>query len=225
VILKNAATAVRVVSIAEPIGHSCRSPRKPQQDRPADAAPDRSSSASARCGGRRRRRCRWARGPATCHRRRSPPRPHRSPGSARNRCAARPGKAAAHPAARRTSSTFPYKRPSSSLRTRSTQPFSATRRRSLLPLPPLRVSVPNAVGEQPIQIGKVRFAVDEEAQAFAIVLARPLAVPRLSSGRRSSFGVLLDDGRQRWAAAESVPSPLQRPFAYCMRGARTMAKP
>jgi hypothetical protein len=52
---------------------------------------------------------------------------------------------------------------------------------SLLPLPPLRVGIPNAVGEQPIQIGKVWCAVDEEAQAFAIFLARPLASPRLPS--------------------------------------------
>jgi len=57
--------------------------------------------------------------------------------------------------------------------------FSATCRRLLLPLPTSRVGIPNAVGEQPIQIGKVCIAVDEEAQAFAIFLARPLAVPRL----------------------------------------------
>jgi hypothetical protein len=37
------------------IGHGYRSPSKP--DRPADAAPDRSSGASTRFGGRRRRRC------------------------------------------------------------------------------------------------------------------------------------------------------------------------
>ena len=57
--------------------------------------------------------------------------------------------------------------------------FSATCRRLLLPLPTSRVGIPKAVGEQAIQIGKVCIAVDEEAQAFAIFLARPLAVPRL----------------------------------------------
>ena len=35
------------------------------------------------------------------------------------------------------------------------------------------------IGEQAIQVGKVRVAVDEEVQALAIVLTRPLAVPRL----------------------------------------------
>jgi hypothetical protein len=39
--------------------------------------------------------------------------------------------------------------------------------------------VSDAIGEQPIQIGKVWIPVDEEVQAFAIVLARPPAVPRL----------------------------------------------
>jgi hypothetical protein len=56
---------------------------------------------------------------------------------------------------------------------------SATCRRLLLPLPTSGVGIPDAIGEQPIQIGKVCIAVDEEVQAFAIVLARPLAVPRL----------------------------------------------
>ena len=41
------------------------------------------------------------------------------------------------------------------------------------------VGIPNAIGEQPIQIGKVWIAVDEDVQPFAIVLARPLAIPRL----------------------------------------------
>jgi hypothetical protein len=49
------------------------------------------------------------------------------------------------------------------------------------PLPPLRVGIPNAVGEQPIQIGKIWIAVVEEIQAFAIFFARPLASPRLPS--------------------------------------------
>jgi hypothetical protein len=40
------------------------------------------------------------------------------------------------------------------------------------------VGIPNAVGEQPIQIGKVGIAVDEEIQPFAILLARPLAIPQ-----------------------------------------------
>jgi hypothetical protein len=31
------------------------------------------------------------------------------------------------------------------------------------------------------RIGKVRITVDEEAQAFAIIFARPLAIPRLPS--------------------------------------------
>ena len=53
--------------------------------------------------------------------------------------------------------------------------------RLLLPFPSLRVGVPNAVGEQSIQIGKVRITVDVEAQAFAIILARPLAGPHFPS--------------------------------------------
>jgi hypothetical protein len=53
--------------------------------------------------------------------------------------------------------------------------------RSPLSLPPLRVSIPNTVGEQPIQIGKIGIAVDEEVQAFAIFFARPLASPHLPS--------------------------------------------
>jgi hypothetical protein len=53
--------------------------------------------------------------------------------------------------------------------------------RSLLPLPPLRVGIPNAIGEQLIQIGKVWIAVDEEIQPLAIVFARPPASPRLPS--------------------------------------------
>ena len=53
--------------------------------------------------------------------------------------------------------------------------------RLLFPLPPLCVGIPNTVGEQPIQIGKVRIAVDEEAQAFAIVFARPFPVPYFPS--------------------------------------------
>jgi hypothetical protein len=53
--------------------------------------------------------------------------------------------------------------------------------RLLLPFPSLCVGIPNAVGEQAIQIGKVWIAVDEEIQPFAIVLARPLAVPHFPS--------------------------------------------
>ena len=61
--------------------------------------------------------------------------------------------------------------------------FAQKKARSLLllPLPALRVSIPNAIGEQAIEIGKVWIAVDEEAQAFAIVLARPLASPHFAS--------------------------------------------
>jgi hypothetical protein len=40
--------------------------------------------------------------------------------------------------------------------------------RSLSPLPPLRVGIPNAIGEQAIQIGKVRIAVAVEARAFKL---------------------------------------------------------
>jgi hypothetical protein len=54
---------------------------------------------------------------------------------------------------------------------------SATCRRSLLPLPTSRVGIPDAIREQPIQVGKVGIAVDEEVQAFAILLARPFASP------------------------------------------------
>jgi hypothetical protein len=40
--------------------------------------------------------------------------------------------------------------------------------RSLSPLPPLRVGIPNAIGEQAIQIGKVRIAAAVEARAFKL---------------------------------------------------------
>ena len=49
----------------------------------------------------------------------------------------------------------------------------------MFPFPPLRIGIPNAVREQPIQIRKVWITVVVEAQAFAIVLAGPLAIPRL----------------------------------------------
>jgi hypothetical protein len=52
---------------------------------------------------------------------------------------------------------------------------------SLFPLPPLCVGIPNTVGEQTIQIGKIWVTVVVEAQAFAIFLARPLAVPDFAS--------------------------------------------
>ena len=52
--------------------------------------------------------------------------------------------------------------------------------RLLSPLPTSRVGIPDAIREQSVQIGKVGITVDEEVQAFAIVLARPLAVPRLT---------------------------------------------
>ena len=54
------------------------------------------------------------------------------------------------------------------------------RLRHLFPLPTLCDGVPNAVGEQPIQIRKVRIAVDEEVQPFAIVLARPYTLWHLA---------------------------------------------
>jgi hypothetical protein len=45
----------------------------------------------------------------------------------------------------------------------------------------LRVGIPNTIREQPIQIGKIWIAIDEETQAFAIIFARPLASPHLPS--------------------------------------------
>jgi hypothetical protein len=51
----------------------------------------------------------------------------------------------------------------------------------LLPLPTPGVGVPDTVAEQSIQIGKVGIVVDEEAQAFAIFLARPPTCPHLPS--------------------------------------------
>jgi hypothetical protein len=51
--------------------------------------------------------------------------------------------------------------------------------RSLFPFPTPRLCVPNTVGEQPIQIGKVWITVAVEAQAFAIFLPRPFAIPHL----------------------------------------------
>ena len=51
--------------------------------------------------------------------------------------------------------------------------------RSLSPFPTLCVGIPNTVGEEAVQIGKVWIAVAVEVQAFAIVLARPFAIPRL----------------------------------------------
>ena len=80
---------------------------------------------------------------------------------------------------------------------------------------PLSVGIPDAMGEQAIQMGKVGIAVDEGAQPFAIVLARPLAVPRLPprivgvevqaaerlpAAMVTTFDVdLLRDGARRWA--------------------------
>ena len=49
----------------------------------------------------------------------------------------------------------------------------------LFPFPPLRIGIPNAVPEQPIQIGKVWITVAVEAQAFAVFLARPFPIPHL----------------------------------------------
>ena len=51
----------------------------------------------------------------------------------------------------------------------------------MFPFPPLRIGVPNAVGEQAIQIGKIWVTAVVEAQAFAIFLARPPTCPHLPS--------------------------------------------
>ena len=59
--------------------------------------------------------------------------------------------------------------------------FNTASRALLLPLPPLRVSIPNTLGEQAVQIGKISVVVDEEVEAFAIFFARPFAGPRLPS--------------------------------------------
>ena len=48
--------------------------------------------------------------------------------------------------------------------------------RSLFPFPTSRVGIPNAIGEQPIQIGEVRIAAAVEAQPFAILLTGPFAM-------------------------------------------------
>ena len=52
-------------------------------------------------------------------------------------------------------------------------------RRLTASAPTSRVGIPDAIREQAIDIGDVWVAVDEEVRAFAIFLARPLAVPRL----------------------------------------------
>ena len=82
--------------------------------------------------------------------------------------------------------------------------------RSLFPFPTLCVGVPNTIGEQPIQIGKVRIAVDEEVQAFAIVLARPLAVPQRAL--RSDFGIKDDWPRVLCTCSKSRMPRLRRPI-------------
>jgi hypothetical protein len=75
-------------------------------------------------------------------------------------------------------------------------------RRSLMsPLPTLCLGIPNAIGEQPIQIGKVWITVDAEAQAFAIVLARPLAGPHFPS---RIIGVEVRTAERRPAAVRTV---------------------
>ena len=51
--------------------------------------------------------------------------------------------------------------------------------RSLFPLPTPRVSIPNAIREQPSQIGEIWVTVVVEAEAFAIFLARLFAIPHL----------------------------------------------
>jgi hypothetical protein len=53
--------------------------------------------------------------------------------------------------------------------------------RLLFSFPALCVGVPNAVGEQTIEIRKVCITVDEEVQPFAIFFTRPLASPHFPS--------------------------------------------
>jgi hypothetical protein len=48
----------------------------------------------------------------------------------------------------------------------------------LLPLPPLCVGIPNTANNR-FQIGEVFVTIAVEAQAFAIVLARPIGIPRV----------------------------------------------
>ncbi len=45
--------------------------------------------------------------------------------------------------------------------------------------PTLCIGIPNAIREQAIQIGEILITVAEEAQAFAIFLARPFPIPHL----------------------------------------------
>ena len=77
----------------------------------------------------------------------------------------------------------------------------------LLPLPALRVRVPNAIGEQAIEIGKVRIAVNVEAQAFAIVLARPLAGPNFPA-RIIGVEVRTAGAAQPQCGQRSISQPL-----------------
>jgi hypothetical protein len=55
--------------------------------------------------------------------------------------------------------------------------------------PTVAIGIPNAISEQSIQIGKVWITVDVEAQAFAIFLARPFAIPHLRRYARQLEGV------------------------------------
>ena len=50
-----------------------------------------------------------------------------------------------------------------------------------LVLPPLCVRVPTAFGEEPVDVRKGAVAADEEAEPFAVGLARPFAGPRLAA--------------------------------------------
>jgi hypothetical protein len=47
--------------------------------------------------------------------------------------------------------------------------------------PPLPVLIPDTLGEQVVDIGQRAVSVDEEPEALAIGLSRPLAVPRLAA--------------------------------------------
>jgi hypothetical protein len=60
--------------------------------------------------------------------------------------------------------------------------LTRTRQSLLFSFPALCVGVPNAVCEQAIEIGQVWITVDVEAQACAVVLARPLVGPHCGHG-------------------------------------------
>ena len=101
--------------------------------------------------------------------------------------------------------------------------------RLLFSFPAPCVGIPNAVGEQAIEIGKVWITVDVKAQASAIVLARPLAGPHLPSriiamevctaerrpaAVRTTLNVASPGSLQRLRrGANAQPSPQKQPVA------------